>query len=489
MSEKTEKGSESSNPTRGFLENENVLAEGAIPVGNPEFFKKFERKTWQDISQDFWKRKSVGWHNIDQNFWEKEQPGGLDMIATAEDVPCLQQVTNAVLQAKNATNEKTTAPHGLFLTPITSGIFTPHDVFSTYTTESNTAIPSLESQLFNEGGRIGGFEITQKLGQGGMGGVYLLSKEGKSYILKIPLMVGVQKTCMENEINILTYVCEQIKKKKLAGGLAAEPNIIKLHMYSSGYLTYAILELLENTLELKKANPSKKKPSERRIYVAQKDTLHGQQPVRVAKYMWDVAKSLEFLHSINVVHGDVKHQNCMDTHRKGRLEFILFDFGLSKIVDEAHGQELRGSKIGLTIQYTPKEYIEELLKWERGFFQECPLPKLKMVLERNDWGGLALSAYHLLTDVLPYSYTKKPRKDGRYINVLDGACTPDDEVRRILNFSEGAIDYDLVEGRQYSEVFAKAFRMLQEPFILSRDGLNQFYRHMKRGINIPGLFD
>ncbi len=461
-----------------------------IPIENPEFFKKFGRKTWKDVSQDFWKKTSVGWSNIEENFWEREQLG-IGMITNKEGMACLQQVADTVSQARNESNENTTAPHGAFLDPLASSIFVSDDTFPTYTRESNTHIPSLESQLFTEGGRIGEFEITQKLGQGGMGGVYLLSKEGRSYVLKIPLMVGVQKTCLENEVNILAYVQEQIKKKKLTGTLRADPNIIRLHMHSSGYLSYAILELLENTPEFKKADPSKK-PSERITYVAQKDTLQGQQPVRVAKYMWDVAKSLEFLHSIDVIHGDVKHQNCMDTHRNGKLEFILFDFGLSKIVNEAHEQELRDSEIGFTLQYTPKEYIEELLKWEGGeggFFQKCPLPKLKMVLERNDWSGLALSAYHLLTDVLPYSYTKKPRKDGRYINVFDGACSPDDEIRRVLDFSEGAIDYGLVKERQYGEIFAKAFRLLQEPFILSKEGLNQFYGTIRRGINIPGLFE
>lgn len=483
----SEKGSESSKPTGGFSEEKSISRGKAIPIESLPFFKKFGKRTWKDVSPDFWKRAGIGWGNIDENFWEKEQPD-IGMVTNREDVPCLQQVADTVSQARNESNENTTSPHGAFLDPLTSSIFMPRDAFSTYTLESNTQIPSLESQLFSEGGRIGEFEITQKIGQGGMGGVYLLSKEGRRYILKIPLMVGIQKTCLENEINILAYVQEQIKKRKLTGALTADPNIIRLHMHSSGYLSYAILELLENTPAFKKANPTKK-PSERMVYVAQKDTLQGQQPVRVAKYMWDIANSLEFLHSIDVVHGDIKHQNCMDAHRNGKLEFILFDFGLSKIVDEAHEQELRDSKIGFTLQYTPKGYIEELLKWGDGFFQKCPLPKLKMVLEKNDWSGLALSAYHLLTDVLPYSYTKKPRKDGRYINVFDGVCSPDDEIRRVLDFSEGAIDYGLVKDRQYGDVFAKAFRLLQEPFILSKEGLNQFYGTIRRGINIPGLFE
>ncbi len=420
-------------------------------------------KSWADVAPDYWKKqleeraKKVLEHGQIRSVEERRKH-------TKEELEDNESTAECFKQHKS-----------------------PPDLYfigdeETFLPEDDINEPSLESLLFCEGARVEDYKIGEQIGSGGMGGIFSIDKHNSGkYILKIPLRLGSQKTALENEITALKYVWNEVRRGIATGILFAEPNIIKLHASSQGYLTWAILELLESQLNRKK--PLTDTVVKRPVFVAKKDTICGQQPGRVARYILDAAQTLEFLHSLNVVHGDIKYQNCMETHRDGNLEFILFDFGLAKILNEANERRIRKiERFGMTIQYVTRSYLNEMMmEWDGKFYQKCPLPKMKLILKRSDWEALALSAYELLTGVSPYSYTKKPRKQNGYECPLDNSSNYV-RVKTILAWKDSPIDYDLVRKCPHGDTFVKVFQLLQDPFILSKDNINRVHSLLGREV-------
>ncbi len=443
-------------PTKG-------LANSRVMVGNIPVFKK---ASWAEMFEDYWKKR----------FSQRENE--------LSKFPIVNLITDAAVIKTGFGNEReaTVCPEVMDYVP--SKIFNPDGILPTHSLEDYTDIPSLESHLFKEGAQLGNFSVGKKLGAGGMGAIFPISKNGSNYIIKIPLKEGVQKTSLENEIDVLSYLWNKFREKKALNPEFREPNIIKLHAFSKGQMTYAILEPLEGLVQGKK-DPDR--PALEKMCTARAGELQGQQPIRVARYVYDMAKSLEFLHAINIIHGDVKYHNCMDTHKNGRMEMILFDFGLAKILTEENEPNIRKCrKIGMTIHYITRNLIAEWLKYNE-IFKECPLSRLRAVLKRADWEALALSAYHLLTGIQPYSLTNKPLVDGKYECPLNHTNEP---IEMILNSNLEPIDNNIVRSmKPYGPIFAKIFQTLRDPAIILPETVQKVYSALKRGINQPGLFD
>ncbi|MCX6708395.1 MAG: hypothetical protein NTW67_01955, partial [Candidatus Woesearchaeota archaeon] len=151
---------------------------------------------------------------------------------------------------------------------------------------------------------IDGYQIVRLLGQGGNNAVFKVRKGGETYILKVPLYAGNYfRDKMGNERRLLSGIHGEITDKLASGKLVNSPNIIKQHTFKEGDLTYIVLELLEKEIETdrKTKDAGKKVSAMDQVF----DQIQGN-PVRIAVFLWDVLHALEFMHSLNIVHRDVK---------------------------------------------------------------------------------------------------------------------------------------------------------------------------------------
>ncbi len=353
----------------------------------------------------------------------------------------------------------------------------------TLTEDSNTG-PSKELELIAETGKIEDYEVTEEMGRGADAAVYKAKKEGQDFIIKVPLTNGESRTRLRNEMDISIKI-KWLTKKKLENGWIQAPHIIQMHDCRKGKLTFAVLEMLEKQIERTyRATGGTKLYS---LAALEAVTGQGQHATRVALYAWDTLHAIEFIHSMGIVHRDVKYQNSMATHRNGKLASVLFDLGTAlEITDEA---SVRAAQIMGTPAYLPKPVLLDIWKNRdannRGFNSSCPISRIKLILQRGDYGALAHSIVHLLTGTAPYH---RINADGQTTSVFDTCSTNAEFINAALNYEGNPINYDHVREQLQGEMFAALVERLLDPLVSSRTELDGVREMLEEGMQMKGLF-
>ncbi|TFK50760.1 kinase-like protein [Heliocybe sulcata] len=124
----------------------------------------------------------------------------------------------------------------------------------------------------------------------------------------------------------------------------------------------------------------------------------------------DVAKGLEVLHSLNIMHGEVRGRHVW---MNGRSKGLLGDFSLSKILNHIHE--------------TPMMSCADYSSY-RWFAPEVICTGVQGL--RSDIWSFGMTVYELLTDKVPYYETKKITMQGFGNTLAEGAIPkrPLDEV-------------------------------------------------------------
>jgi hypothetical protein len=248
-------------------------------------------------------------------------------------------------------------------------------------------------------GRLGRFVLHEPLGRGGFGVVYraydpLLDRE---LALKVPLFpTGEQKRA------------ERFLNEARAAARLRHPNIVAV--YESGEadgLLYLAAEYVQGqTL----AETLEKSGAEHGPSVLPDGGHHGLPSAvplpQAVLWVRDLAGALEYAHSQEVVHRDIKPQNIM-IDDQGRPQ--IMDFGLAKRLDQDSKTTLEGALLGTPAYMSPEQARGEIDK----------------VGPASDQYSLGAVLYEMITGQKPF--------DGPAVVVIARAANEEPPAPRTIN--------------------------------------------------------
>ena len=214
------------------------------------------------------------------------------------------------------------------------------------------------SQPVNAKNLLGDFLLTKKLGEGGMGRVY------KARQLSMDRDVALK--ILSKHLARDPGFVERFNREARATGMLDHPNIVRgIAIGEERGFHYFAMELIDG------------ETTDRII------SEYGQFSVGDALHIGlEVARALEYAHSRDMVHRDIKPDNIMVT-RNGSVK--LADLGLAKAMEEDLGLTQTGSGFG-----TPHYMAPEQAR------------NAKHADHRSDIYALGVTMYQLLTGALPF---------------------------------------------------------------------------------------
>jgi serine/threonine-protein kinase len=205
---------------------------------------------------------------------------------------------------------------------------------------------------------LGDFKLEKKLGQGGMGVVYLAHQ------------ISLDRKCalkvMSKELGAKPTFVERFKKEARAGAKIDHPNVVRCYAVGEDRgLHYVAMELIDGQSMQNWLNDRGK--------LSVPDALH----VTLL-----AAEALKHAHSLNMIHRDIKPDNILVT-KKGAVK--VSDLGLAKALDDDMSMTQSGTGLG-TPHYMPPEQARNA----------------KHVDHRSDIYALGGTLYHFLTGQTPF---------------------------------------------------------------------------------------
>jgi serine/threonine-protein kinase len=207
---------------------------------------------------------------------------------------------------------------------------------------------------------LGEFRIMRRLGEGGMGSVYLgyHEEQGQQVAIKV----------LSDHMTGNQVLVDRFYREAKSGALLNHPNIVRTIIVGQDQATgkhYLVLEFIDG-------------PSAHALL-----DQHGKLSVGDAVHIaLDIARALEHAHSRNVIHRDIKPDNILIT-RSGVSK--LADLGLAKRTDETSHLTVARQGFGTTY-YMP---YEQAINAKRADY-------------RSDIYALGATLYHLVTGQVPF---------------------------------------------------------------------------------------
>src|SRR4051794_13103855 len=179
------------------------------------------------------------------------------------------------------------------------------------------------------GRRLGPYELQTKLGQGGMGAVYV----GVHQTLHTPRAI---KVLLPTEVD--EAVVERFVREGVISASLRHPNIVEIFdVGEQEDIHFLVMELVEGVSLLQLLRGSGALPIE-----------------RVVVLMRQVADALDYAHARGIVHRDIKPSNIIVTPED---RVMLIDFGIARALDES-----RLTRVGVvvgTFEYMAPEVVTE----------------------------------------------------------------------------------------------------------------------------------
>jgi serine/threonine-protein kinase len=207
------------------------------------------------------------------------------------------------------------------------------------------------------------YHITKKLGDGGMGAVYLAEhvKMGRQSAIKV----------MGRGMSHDPEAISRFNREAANASRINHPNVCAVYDFgeTEDGTIYLAMEFIEG----------------RTLSSLLKETGPLSLP-RAALLLRQCADALQAAHELGIVHRDLKPDNIMIVSQKGREVVKVVDFGIAKAAGGEAGQNV--TKTGLVVG-TPEYMSPEQLSGDK-------------VDGRSDIYSLALVFYRTLTDTLPF---------------------------------------------------------------------------------------
>jgi len=207
------------------------------------------------------------------------------------------------------------------------------------------------------------YQIERRLGEGGMGEVYL----ARHVLMDRACALKVMSPALSRDPDAVT----RFNREATSASRISHPNVCAVYDFglTSEGLVYLAMEYVEGrtlTTVLEESGPM---------------------PLpRAAALLAQCAAGLQAAHDLGIVHRDLKPDNIMVVARRGGETAKLVDFGIAKAMENAPGE--RVTKSGFVIG-TPEYMSPEQLAGDP-------------VDGRSDQYALALVFYRLLTGQLPF---------------------------------------------------------------------------------------
>jgi len=238
--------------------------------------------------------------------------------------------------------------------------------------------------------KIPDYEVIKKLGQGGMGAVYLVRHKstGKKSALKI--MLPRAEILVKNRIK---FNREVITMKSIR-----HPNIVEFYQDGAvGDIYYFLMEFCEGGSTADFTNDH-----------------GGRLDLNTAgRIMLEALDGLAYAHEKGYVHRDLKPQNILLTSRDKNGIAKIADMGLAKDYTQAGYSGITGKEYAGTIPFMPREQVSD--------FRFCePV---------SDVWAMGATFYNLLTKRFPRLFTK----DADYLScILNNPTIPIEKVDRTI---------------------------------------------------------
>ncbi len=216
---------------------------------------------------------------------------------------------------------------------------------------------------------FGEYTITSKLGEGGMGAVYLASQN--SIDQKIAVKVLHQESAESDEL------VQRFHREARVVAMLTHPNIIRVFIFgrTQGGLLYLAMEFVEGeTL---------------------RDLLDRGilDEMRVIKIMKQLCSGLSEAHDLGIIHRDLKPDNVLMTEWRGEKDFAkILDFGIAKL-KQPDGSKEQQKLTQAGIVYGTPEYLS---------------PEQAQAIDldhRTDIYSLGCMLYELMTGRVPFEET------------------------------------------------------------------------------------
>jgi serine/threonine-protein kinase len=220
--------------------------------------------------------------------------------------------------------------------------------------------PRPPSDPATEPRRIGEYRILRRLGEGGMGAVYLAYHEGTDHQVAIKVL--------SDQLSSNQSFVDRFHREAKSGALLNHPSIVRSLGAGQDKATrkhYLVLEYVDGPNALGLLEQYGKLPVGDAVHIA-----------------LDVARALEHAHSRNIIHRDIKPDNILVT-RSGVSKLV--DLGLARRTDEV--SHLTAARQGFgTPYYMPYEQAVNARHADG----------------RSDIYALGATLYHLLTGEVPF---------------------------------------------------------------------------------------
>ncbi len=209
------------------------------------------------------------------------------------------------------------------------------------------------------GRTLGKYQLTERLGRGGMADVYKAFQPGMNRFVAIKTMHG--------HLAESSDFVERFRREAQSVGQLRHAHIVQMIDFDTeGDVNYMVMEFIRgDTLK---------------AYILERGALPVDEALR---FLEQLADALEYAHGHGMIHRDIKPANIMFTDEMHR-NLVLTDFGIARILD-ASGLTVSGASVG-----TPAYMSPEAGKGEH-------------VDERADLYSLGVVFYEMLTGQVPFN--------------------------------------------------------------------------------------
>jgi serine/threonine-protein kinase len=211
---------------------------------------------------------------------------------------------------------------------------------------------------------FGDYVVTRKLGEGGMGAVYLAQQQAINQDIAIKVLHGRAAESQE--------IVERFNREARVISMLTHPNIIRVFIFgrTPEDLMYLAMEYVKGR-ELREE--LRQGPMDELLAI---------------KIMKQTCSALAEAHDLDIVHRDLKPDNILLTEFRGENHFVkILDFGIAKITNQ-EGSEKQLTQAGIV--YGTPEYLSP----EQA--------QAKNLDHRTDIYSLGVMLYELMTGEVPY---------------------------------------------------------------------------------------
>ncbi|MBD5779788.1 protein kinase [Pelagicoccus sp. NFK12] len=265
--------------------------------------------------------------------------------------------------------------------------------------------------------RLGNYELTKLLGQGGMGEVYL----AHNVELKEPAAVKLLPKHLAHDSSFVNRFREEARKLRRL----QHQNIVQAHDFGrDGNDFYLVMECIDggDLQDVIDANPN------------------GLPPDEAQRYLLEIAAAVKEAHK-TTIHRDLSPNNILLT-KDGKVK--VSDFGLSEVVGEDYARSLIQKSVTLS-----QVGIAETLPAENSRRAANIVGKVRYMSpqvtrgepsdKRNDIYAIGIMLYDMLTGrttgMVRSLRKEKPELDPRWQSIFD-RCTADEISSRYQNIAE-----------------------------------------------------